>query len=114
EADHLVSEHTEAAAAGPGQAGDRATDRGLARAGFADEAVHLTGSDVEADLPHRVEIGTAESARVDDVEVARGHDRLPHLPLPRLGGGLPRIGGRLPASCHGRTEARNGPEQFAR
>src|SRR5699024_9048273 len=39
---------------------------------------------------------------VDDVEVARGHDRLPHLPLACLGGGLTRLGGAgrgLPAEA---------------
>src|SRR5699024_8314767 len=135
-----MSEHTEAAADGPGQAGDRATDRGLARAGFADEAEHLPSPDDEADALPRVEVATAESAGVDDVEVARGYDRLPHLPLACLGGGLTRLGGagrglprrggtrrtgvrrrrtgsptrlggrRLPASCHGRAEARHGRE----
>src|SRR5699024_2547483 len=85
ESDHLVPEHREAAAAGPGQARDRTPDRGLARPRLTDEPVDLAGLDVEADLLYRMEVRFADSARIDDVEIACGHDRFACVPPLRRG-----------------------------
>src|SRR5690606_16457794 len=49
-AEHLLPEYLQRPAAHPGEAGDRATDRRLARTTLTDEAEHFTFADLEADL----------------------------------------------------------------
>ena len=79
---HLVPEHLERAAGHLGEARDRATDRGLARPGLADEPEHLAGPDHEVDAVDRTEARPTEATRIDDLEARRLDDRGLRRPSP--------------------------------
>ena len=62
--EHLAAVERDAAGSGRDQAEDRARQRGLARAGFADQAERLAAYDVEAHAVDRLDLAGAAASQI--------------------------------------------------
>src|SRR5690554_5871489 len=82
-AEHLLPENFEGAAADLGQTGEGPPDGGLARPALPDQAEHFPLTDLEADLVDGTETRPAEATRVLDDQVARHNQGLgiEHRPI---------------------------------